>query len=288
MSYWNRSGPEGPPEGPPAERASKAACNAVSSSPESSSPETSARSVRPPKPPDRSKISRGASAESIEQSSDGDPDLVPGVAHSLALDRPGPEEPLRRAQGGCGEGPEARRGPQRPVEERLVPDLPRPLPGGPAECRRGEVEGVVGDAGVGVHAAIVLDRVHVVTHVGRLAVAFEGGSGSLHRAQRDTLERGAEDPFADQPVGLVGLLAELVLLDERAEHVGDRLVQSAGLAEVEETERLLRHPVRQLVADDVDRLGEPGEKLAVAVAEHHPLAVPEGVVVVLSEMDLAE
>ena len=43
--------------------------------------------------------------------------------------------------------------------------------------------------------------------------------------------------------------------------------------------------MRQLVADDVGAVGERAEDLAVTVAEDHLLAVPEGVVVVLGEVD---
>ena len=62
-------------------------------------------------------------------------------------------------------------------------------------------------------------------------------------------ELGADDVGADQPVGLAGGLPEVVLLDQRAEDVGDRLVQRAGLAGVGEVGLVLRHAVGQLVAD---------------------------------------
>src|SRR4051812_38990392 len=39
------------------------------------------------------------------------------------------------------------------------------------------------------------------------------------------------------------------------------------------------------MADDIEREGEALEDLTVAVAEHHLLAVPEGVVVILAVMD---
>ena len=42
--------------------------------------------------------------------------------------------------------------------------------------------------------------------------------------------------------------------------------------------------MRQFVSDDVDRDGEPVEDLAIAVAEHHLFAVPEGVVVLVAEV----
>ena len=48
--------------------------------------------------------------------------------------------------------------PQPRVAQRLVPDLPGPLPGVAAERGGGQVEGVVGDAGVDVDAAVVLGR----------------------------------------------------------------------------------------------------------------------------------
>lgn len=102
----------------------------------------------------------------------------------------------------------------------------------------------------------------------------------LHRAQGGARDAWGEQARADQPVGLGGGLAERVLLDEGAEDVRHGLVERARLAEVRQVRRVLGDAVAELVADDVDRDGEVEEDLAVAVAEHHLFAVPEGVVVV--------
>ena len=91
---------------------------------------------------------------------------------------------------------------------------------------------------------------------------------------------GRKMPSPDQPVGVGGGLSEHPLLHAGAEHVGDRLVERPGLPLVGEPGGLLRERVRQLVAEHVDRLGEPVEDLLVAVAEDELGAVPEGVVVV--------
>ena len=92
-------------------------------------------------------------------------------------------------------------------------------------------------------------------------------------------------PCADQPVGLVGGLAEQPLLEAGAEDVGDRLVERAGLALVGEAGGVLGDGVGELVAEHVDRLGEPLEDAAVAVAEDQLGAVPERVVVVAAVVD---
>jgi hypothetical protein len=60
-------------------------------------------------------------------------------------------------------------------------------------------------------------------------------------------------------------LAVRVLLDERAEHVAHVLVQRPALALVVERGLVLRDAVRELVADDVERLREAVEDLAVPV-----------------------
>ena len=92
-------------------------------------------------------------------------------------------------------------------------------------------------------------------------------------------------PSPTSQSALVGRLPEGALLDAHPEAVGDRLVQRAGLALVVEPGRVLRDRVRELVAEHVDRRGEPAEDGAVAVAEHQLRAVPERVVVVLLVVD---
>ncbi len=141
-----------------------------------------------------------------------------------------------------------------------------------------------------MNAAVVVLRVggqhDVAVHVGRLGVLAEnrvvvGGARRLHRAQRHAIHLLREQPFADQPVGVGGVLAEDLLLDHRPEAVGERLVERAGLGDVGEPRGVLGHAVGELVADHVDADREVVEVGAVTVAEDHLLAVPEGVVVLL-------
>ena len=80
-----------------------------------------------------------------------------------------------------------------------------------------------------------------------------------------------------------------VLLDQRAEDVGDRLVERAGLALVVEAGR--RTAVTPWVSSwpmTSSEMREAVEQLAVAVAEDHLAAVPEGVVVVAAVVHDAE
>ena len=92
-----------------------------------------------------------------------------------------------------------------------------------------------------------------------------------------------QQALADQPIGLRGCLPKRALFDERAEYVGDGFVQRAGLILVDEVGGVLRHAVRQLMTNDVDRDGETSEQLQrfIAIAVDHLLAVPERVVVVV-------
>ena len=106
--------------------------------------------------------------------------------------------------------------------------------------------------------------------------------GSIIERMRAPLDGVGEDALADEPRRRLGVLAHRVLLDERAEHVGDVLVERARLALVAQPRRALGDAVREFVADHADRVGEAAEHLAVAVAEHHALAVPEGVVVAVA------
>ncbi len=149
---------------------------------------------------------------------------------------------------------------------------------------------MVGDAGVDVHPARVPVGVHVVAQVRGLRVLAEPGvvvrgAGRLHRAQRHPLHAGREQAGADQPVGVAGVLAQRVLLHQRAEDVGERFVEGAGLAAVVQPGGELGDAVREFVADDVQAGGEVAEDDAVPVAEHHPLPVPERVVVVVPVVD---
>jgi hypothetical protein len=141
-----------------------------------------------------------------------------------------------------------------------------------------------------VDAAVVATGADVALHGRRLRVLAQHvvvvrGPRRLHRPQRDALDAGREQACADQPVGLLRALSERALLDQGSQHVGHRLVEGAGLAEVAEVGRVLGQAVRQFVGDDVDRDGEVEEDLAVTVAEDHLFAVPEGVPVLLVVVD---
>ena len=138
-----------------------------------------------------------------------------------------------------------------------------------------------------MHPAVVLGGVDVVVHRPDLRVLAEArvvvrGPGLEHRAQGGGVDVRLEQSLADQPAGLVGGLPGRVLHRHRGEHVGDALVQRAGLSVVGERRRVLHHAVAELVREHVGRLGEAFEDLAVSVAEDQLLAVPERVVVVLA------
>lgn len=144
-----------------------------------------------------------------------------------------------------------------------------------------------------MHAAIVVRGGLVVLEVVRLGVLAEArvvvrGPGGLHVAQGDALNAGHETLFADEPVGVGGLLVLHALLHHDAEDVRDVLVEGAALPGVVERGRVLRHGVRELVSDDVDGVGEVAEEI-VAVPVHHllDLGVPEGVLVLLPEVHRA-
>ena len=143
-----------------------------------------------------------------------------------------------------------------------------------------------------MHAAVVFLGLDIILHAGGLRVFTQqrivvGGAGCRHRAQPLAFDALGEQPGADQPVGFIGGLLQVELLDQRAEDVGQRLVERPGLLVVDQPGFALGHAVRQLVADHVDGDGETVEDLAVAVAEHHLLAVPEGVLVLLAVVHAA-
>ena len=176
--------------------------------------------------------------------------------------------------------------PARPEVRAAYQIRPAPLQDSPPIAPRREHEGTVGDAAVEVHAAVVVGGLDVVGHRPDLGVLADlrvvvRRPGVGHRPQGPTVDAGQEDPLADEPVGGGRVLTEVALLDAGAEDVRDRLVQRTRLALVGQVGRELRDGVRQLVAEHVDRLGEPVEDPAVPVAEDQLGAVPEGVVVVL-------
>ena len=69
---------------------------------------------------------------------------------------------------------------------------------------------------------------------------------------------------------------------QRAEHVGQRLVQRPALPAIGQP--VAGQTVLALVAENLDAAGERLEQLGVAVAEHHLGAVPESVLIVEAVM----
>ena len=152
------------------------------------------------------------------------------------------------------------------------------------------MEGAVGDAGVEVDPAVVVGGVEVVVHVPDLGIPAQHRvvvrrPRGRHVAQRAGVDAGQEQLGADQPVGLMDVLAEHPLLGAAGEDVGHRLVEGARLVAVDQPGSVLGDGVGQLVAEHVDRLGEPVEDPPVAVAEHQLGAVPERVDVVAAVVD---
>src|SRR5215213_1397491 len=219
-----------------------------------------------------------------------DADRTPRVANSHRLFASSAIELLGRARGQSREAEEADSGPDSRAQQCRIPDLPGTLPAVPLQRGRDQVEGMVGDAGVDVDPAIVRGRDDIVTHVRWLRVLAEhrvviGRAGCGHRPQRHALDPVGEEPFADQPVGVLGLLRADELLDHRAEDVRYGLVEGPGLRPVDQSRFVLGDAVCELMADDIHRYREAVEELAIAVPEHHLGAVPEGVVVVLVVVD---
>jgi hypothetical protein len=145
-----------------------------------------------------------------------------------------------------------------------------------------EVEAVVRDQAVRMHAAVVV-RAHVPL---RVVVGVEVLLGVGHVAEAVLGEQ--VDVLADVPVGGDRRVEAVLVGPElrgRAHHVGERLVQGAGLVLVDEVRQALGDAVTVLVGHDVQGARElPGDE-PVAVAVHHVLAAPEGVVVVLVVVD---
>jgi len=75
---------------------------------------------------------------------------------------------------------------------------------------------------------------------------------------------------------------------EYAEHIGHRLIQSAGLVGVDQPSSVLDHAMGQFVADHLEAGGEASEDFTVSITEDHASAVPEGVLVALAVMDGAQ
>src|SRR5207253_7995770 len=98
-----------------------------------------------------------------------------------------------------------------------------------------------------VHTAVVVSRVQIIRHVGRLRILPElrivvSRTGIFHGTQRDATYAWHEQPGADQPIGFIGSLAGGHLFYQRAEHVGHGLVQRAGLSAIAQPSGILRDP----------------------------------------------
>ena len=71
----------------------------------------------------------------------------------------------------------------------------------------------------------------------------------------------------------------MVLFDQRAKYVRQRLVQRARLFKIDKPGFGLGHAVAQLVRHHVDSDGKAVKYFPVAVAKYHLLTVPEGVLI---------
>ena len=158
-----------------------------------------------------------------------------------------------------------------------------------AQRRRDQVEGVVGDAGIDVDPAIVLRGMHIVLHVGRLRVLSEhvvivGRAGGLHRAQRLVLEGQQARRRSASPLRCAVCFSAYCLTSEPNTSETDA---RSTLPTGRNTEAGFGSgdAVGQLMPDHVQGNREAVEDDAVAVAEHHLVAVPEGVVEVLVVVD---
>src|SRR5215218_10580380 len=93
-----------------------------------------------------------------------DAHFVPGILNDLLFSTIG-EQDLRIDDGQPGELHERRVGFQPRVAQRRVPYGARLRPCVLSNPRGSEVEGPVGDAGIDVHTAVIVDGVYVVVHV---------------------------------------------------------------------------------------------------------------------------
>ena len=209
------------------------------------------------KPPLRSTRTRRAAARRSRARRPGlgrglDAHLGPRLAHGVGV-LPG------GGHGRGGEGGEVGVLGDGVADERGVPDPAGTLDRAAADGDGRELERLVGDAGVEVDPAVVVGGLDVVVQVADLRVRAELGvvvrrPGCGHVAQRACVDRRHEDALADQPVAVGGLLAEQPLLEAGGEDVGDRLVERAGLAPVDQTCGVLDDGVVELVGEHVDPL----------------------------------
>src|SRR3989442_13153869 len=129
--------------------------------------------------------------------------------------------------------------------ELQIPKAPCFSPEKPANLRSSEKERMIWNARIDVASAVVVSRVQIIRHVGRLRILPElrivvSRTGIFHGTQRAATYAWHEQPGADQPIGLIGRLAGGHLFYQRAEHVGHGLVQRAGLSTIAQPSRTLQ------------------------------------------------
>ena len=135
-----------------------------------------------------------------------------------------------------------------------------------------------------MYASVVRLGVHVLGHVIRLRIAPQdriviGGPRRRHRPQRLAIHLIRQQTRADEPVGVRRRLIVFVLLDHRPKHVRNRFIEGAGLPHVNELRRAPRNAMCKFVSDHVQGNREAVEQLAVPIAEHHLVPIPERIVV---------
>src|SRR2546427_2962469 len=93
--------------------------------------------------------------------------------------------------------------------ERHIPNAACLFPGKPANLRSSEKERMIWNARIDVDTAVVVSRVQIIRHVGRLRILPElrivvSRTGIFHGTQRDATYAWHEQPGADQPIGFIG------------------------------------------------------------------------------------
>ena len=145
-------------------------------------------------------------------------------------------------------------------------------------------------------AAVIFHGVYVIAHVAWLRIAPQhrivvGCARFLHRADAYAVDVGGKQPLPDDPIRVASVLAQLLLLHQRAKHIRHMLVERAWLERIDKIGLVLGDAMGQLVADDINSDGKAVEKalrwgqVFVPVAVHHLAAVPEGIVVAALEVD---
>ncbi len=129
-----------------------------------------------------------------------------------------------------------------------------------------QVHGLIVDAAVGVHAAVVAGAGVIPEARHLVGIASRRGMGHV----ADHADAGRQ-VFTQQPVHRRGVVAGGVgQIDELAPKIGKRLVDGAGLVVIKQIRAVFGDPVGELVADDI-----VGQRKPIAI--HHLRTVPEGV-----------